>query len=116
VSLCSEDKLTCSGNGVGNVVLGRSSLFVGETDFPPVNILCQLAEVFHDGILRVQHVRTWCREFVSGGKDIMMAIAPVGSPCQGWMCIQHDVCTPNYLLSYIHCFHLKDQSCTLFYT
>jgi hypothetical protein len=48
----------------------------------PVEIHRQMIEVYGDGVMSVQHVRKWCREFE---RTSMMTIAAVGPAHQGQM-------------------------------
>jgi hypothetical protein len=44
-----------------------------------------MIEMYDDGVMRVQHVRMWCRELRNSQMDIMMMITLISPAPQGWM-------------------------------
>jgi hypothetical protein len=63
----------CNGNDIGNMVpqeVHSVIRFLWAEHVSPIKIHCQLIEVYGDGVMSVQHVRNWCREFENGRTNI----------------------------------------------
>ena len=77
--------MMCCGNEAGNLVLHRSlqcdRVSMSVTCFP-IRVHCHLVELCDDGVMRVQHVRKWCRHLIrlqfSGSVPLLVPGCPHG--------------------------------------